>query len=382
MRRSWVLLAALASACTTTPIAPRDDALFRDELFGPPTERIAAEDIFALSEPMRRYLREDIADRLRLRGPQFGLVEALRGTGQLKLEYDAAVTRNAAEAFAAKSGNCLSLVIMTAALARELGVPVRYQSAYLEETWSRAGNLLVRSGHVNVTLDRRLLDADRYRFTRILTVDFLPAEDIRGLRTYEIGEATIVAMYMNNRAVEAFVQGRVDDAYAWVRESIRHDAAFVSSYNTLGVLYLDRGALDAAAQMFERVLAARPDNTRAMANLAETLARQGKSAEAATLRERLAGIETAAPFHYFNLGRAAMERGDYAAARDHFAKELARAGYNAEFQHWMGVASYRLGDHAAAAHHLALAREYSTTRGDRELYAAKLAWLKAHASVP
>jgi Tfp pilus assembly protein PilF len=399
MRVLPMFLLVLLSACATAPMAPRHEELFHDELFAAPTERIAAEDIFTPSEAMRRFLRENIAERLsvhgpqhglteamrgagevRLYGPQYGLVAALRGVGELRLEYDATATRNAAETFAAKSGNCLSLVIMTAALAKELGVPVRYQSAYLEETWSRSGDLLVRSGHVNVTLESRLVEASRNQLGRSLTVDFLPAEDLRGLRTVEIGEGTIVAMYMNNRAVEALVRGEVDNAYAWARESIRRDPTFVSALNTLGVIYLRQGALAFAEQVFGRLLTSQRDNTRALANLAEVLTKQGRITEAAAMRERLAQLETAPPFHYFNLGVAAMKRDDYVTARDYFAKEIARAEHNAEFHHWMAVASFRLDDRTTAARHLALAREYSTSRGDRDLYAAKLAWLRAQAS--
>lgn len=378
--RLLLLLCLLLSACATPqPVAPRPEFLFHDELFAAPSERVGADDIFALSEPMRQYLRVDIADQLRNRSPQVGLIEALYKKGQLKLEYDAAVTRNAAEAFEARSGNCLSLVIMTAALAKELGLQVRYQSAYLEETWSRSGNLLLRSGHVNVTLDRRLKDSRRYLLPNALTIDFLPSEEIRGLRTIDISEETVVAMFMNNRAVEALVQGRIDDAYAWARESIRHNPEFMSSHNTLGIIYLRKGALQPAEQIFSYVLEREPENTRAMANLAEAFARQGKVAESNALRQRLAQLEPEPPFHYFNLGLAAMKRGDYRSARDLFAKEVARADYRSEFHYWLGLASFKLGDVEKASKHLTLAREYSTNRGDRDLYAAKLAWLKAHA---
>lgn len=372
-----LLLIAMLAGCATPPALRDTEALFHDELFAAPTERVGDEEIFALSEAMRRYVRTDIAEKLRSRGPQGALLDALQGRGELKLEYDGSFTRNAAQTFAARSGNCLSLVVMTAALAKELNLKVRYQSAYLEETWSRAGNLLMRSGHVNVTLGPRL--GDEYsRFGAWLTVDFLPPQEIRGLRAVEIDERTIVAMFMNNRAVEAFVQGRIDDAYAWARESIRRDPAFASALNTLGIVYLRSGALHPAAQAFGRVLAMQPDNTQAMANLAEVLERQGRPGEAHALRQRLAQLETAPPFHYFNLGMAAMKRDDYRAARELFLKELDRAEYSAEFQFWAGVASLRLGDHEAALRHLALAREYSTSRGERELYAAKLARLKAN----
>ena len=187
MRISFaLLLIALLSACATPPAAPRHDALFHDALFAAPTERVAADDVFALSEPMRRYLKVDIADQLRSRGPQAGLIEALYSKGQLRLDYDAAVTRNAADAFAARSGNCLSLVIMTAALAKELGLQVRFMSAYLEESWSRSGNLLLRSGHVNITLGHRIADADRYRFANLRALNFV----IRGLLQEGVAAST------------------------------------------------------------------------------------------------------------------------------------------------------------------------------------------------
>jgi tetratricopeptide (TPR) repeat protein len=376
------LLALLLTACATPPPAPRVEHLFHDKLFGSSSERVGPEDVFALSDAMRRYLRFDIADQLRDRGKQAGLVEALYRKGQLKLEYDSAVTRNAAEAFDARAGNCLSLVIMTAALAKELGLQVRYQSAYLEEAWSRSGVLLLRSGHVNVTLDRGIRDHGRYRSSVAMTIDFLPSEEIRGLRTIDVSEETIVAMYMNNRAVESLVQERLDDAYAWARASIRQNPAFMSAQNTLGLVYLRKGALAQAAEVFEQVLATEPENTRVMANLAETLTRQGRTAESAALQRRLAQLEPYPPYYYFNLGLAAMRREDYRAARDLFAKEVSRADYQSEFHYWLGLASFRLGDVEQASKHLALAREYSTSYGDREIYAAKLAWVKAHSPRP
>jgi hypothetical protein len=73
-----------------------------------------------------------------------------------------------------------------------------------------------------------------------------------------------------------------------------------------------------------------------------------------------------------------MQRGDFKAARDWFAREVRRADYNAEFQFWLALAHYRLGDVDAARKHLALAMQHSTSRDARDLYAAKLGWLESH----
>ena len=377
MRAASLVVAALLAGCAAAPAPAPPDSLLADRLFAPPREAIRSDDIFALSDAMRRYLAVDIADQIRLDGAQFGLAEALRKDTQLKLEYDAARTKNAAATFASRTGNCLSLVIMTAAFAKELGVPVSYRAASLDETWSRAGNLLIASGHVNVTLTRRLLDAKTARDLIPLTIDFVPAEDLRGLRTREVDEATIVAMYANNRAAEAIADGRLDDAYAWAAESVRRDPGFSGAYNTLGVIYLRHGDLGLAERAFGRVLAGDARDTRALANLAETYARQGRSADAEATRRRLAALETYPPYHFFDLGMAAARRDDWRGAREMFAREVARADANHEFHFWLGVADWRLGEESAALRHLTLAIDNSVTRDQHDLYAAKLAWLQS-----
>ena len=381
MRLSPVLLAAscLLAACATAPAPPTGpEALLADPLFAPPSEPIRTDDLFAMSPAMRRYLAIDIADQLRLEGPQAGLMEALREKAKLKLEYDAARTKNAAQTFDTRTGNCLSLVIMTAAFAKALNLPISYRSAYLEESWSRSGSLLISTGHVNITVGRRIFDAKTGRDLSPITIDFLPPEEISGLRTRDIGEATVIAMYANNRAAEALAEGRLDNAYAWAAESVRRDPTFRGAFNTLGVVYLRHGNLDQAARAFEHILAGAPKDTRALANLAETYGRQGRSADAEATRKRLAAVEPYPPFYFFNLGMAAMRQEDFRAARELFAREVARADSNHEFHFWLGVADWRLGDEAAARRHLALAMDNSVTRGQHDLYAAKLAWLQAH----
>ncbi len=370
-------IVALLSACAAAPPPAQPANLLADPLFGAPSERVSTDEVLKVSDAMRRYLAVDIADQIRSKGPQAGLVDALYRRAQLKLEYDAATTKTASEAFDARSGNCLSLVLMTAALAHELKLSVRFQSAYLEEAWSRSGNLLFASGHVNITLGRRMLDAGTMRDINPWTIDFLPAEEIRSLRVRDIDENTVLAMYANNRAAEALARGRLDDAYAWSAEALRKDPAFVTSYNTLGVVYLRHNDLALAERVFAYVLEREPKNTRALANIVETYTRLDRVADAAAAKTRLAAIEAVPPFHFFNLGLDAARNSDWQAARDFFAREVARADYYHEFHFWLGVADWNLGDMAQASKHLQLAMDNSTTRGQHDLYAAKLAWLQS-----
>jgi len=381
--RTWLLLSfcTLLAACAgPRELTQRPEHLFDDRLFATPSERVDPQDVFALSDAMRRYLQHpQIEAQMRKKGAQRGLLEALYTTGELRLEYDAKTTRNAAQAFDERVGNCLSLVVMTAAFAKELGLQVRYQSAYLEETVSRSGSLVLRSGHVNITLDRPFANP-RFSTNEALTVDFLPAEELKGLRTREIDEQTVVAMYMNNRAVEAVVAGRIDDAYAWAREAVRQDPNFLGGLNTLGVVYLRRAALEQANRVFAHVLGRDAENRTALANLANVYARQGRVEESMNLQGRLAKLEPEPPFHYFHLGLAAMKRQDYDTARQMFAREVARDDGYHEFHYWLGLADYELGDIEQARRHMARALESSTSVKQRHLYSAKLDRIQARGS--
>jgi len=372
---------ALLAACATGPAQRADERVFADARFAPPSERIRAEDVFALSPAMKRYLEREIAEKARSRGKQHGLVDAILADGELKLEYDSARTRNAAQAFEARTGNCLSLVIMTAAFAKELGIPVHYQSVYTDEIWARSGDIHLVIDHINLTLGRRLGEMALGALPpEVLTIDFQPQQDLRNQRSRELPEHTVVAIYMGNRAAEALALGRLNDAYWWAREAVLQDPALVRGYNTLGVVYRRHGDLMQAEQVLRYAMAQESSNPRIVANLAQVLSDMGRDGEAAAMKQRLAQLETDPPFAFFYRGQDALARGDYAAARALFEREVARAPYYHEFHYWLARAYAGLGDEAQVKKHLALAAESSTTRNDRDLYAAKLDRLRSNSA--
>ena len=66
-----------------------------------------------MGRTISKSLATTVATLARTRSRQRALYDALYERGHLKIEYDAAMTRNASETFDAHAGNCLSLVIMT-----------------------------------------------------------------------------------------------------------------------------------------------------------------------------------------------------------------------------------------------------------------------------
>jgi Tfp pilus assembly protein PilF len=376
MKRLMIALLVLLSACAGTPASVQPNAdLFADTSFRPPSERVDATDLFTLSPEMRDYLHSDAFGSLvRSMGKEKGLLDALYTKGKLKVDYDASYTRNAAETFRDRLGNCMSLVIMTAAFAKELDMTVDYQSVDME-TWSRNGDFYLMNGHVNIVLGSRTKMSDVLP-EKVLVVDFVPVPPGSSRGSHLLSEDQIVAMFQNNRAAEALLQGRLDDAYWWTRAAVARDPASAMPLNTLAVIYERHGNKLLAERAYRAALEREPENPNMLRNFETVLAALGKTDEAQAVAKRLASLEPVPPFEYFHKGVAAYRDGQYDKARDLFRREIKRAPYNDEFHFWLAASYLQLGRLADARDELALAVDSSTQVDTRKRYSAKLAHLR------
>ena len=372
-----VAILGLAGCAAPTTSPPSQTGLFIDAAFKPPSVRIVPADALAMSPAMERFADGGMRNEMRAKGVREGLISALYSKGRLQLDYDSVSTRNAAEAFEAHRGNCLSLVLMTASFARHFNLPMSFNSVITEDVWTRYNGMYVAAGHINITLARIAAPTGAMVFgsDSLLTIDFLPASQLTGQRSRVVDESTVVAMYLSNRAAEALTTGDVDNAYWWARAAIDTDPRWLAAYNTLAVLYRRKGLGERAESVLRLVLDREPSNAQALANLTIVLTDAGRVAEAKMLARRLAEIQPIPPYQYFDQGMVAIRAGDYPSARDFFRKEIARDAYVSEFHFWLAVASYGAGDLAAAKDESDKALQNSATIKDRELYGAKQAWL-------
>ncbi len=352
-----------------------------DHLFKPAAERPDAAAVMALSAPMRAFAQQIGFSNRGHDSLQRALLQALYGRRELRLEYDGRITRNAAQAYAAKAGNCLSLVLMTAAFARELGLEVQFNSALVDDQWRQEAGLLLRSNHVNLSLATAFGRALGWRHEsyHTLMVDFLPPDELRGLRTRAISEAMVLAMYFNNRAVEALTASDPDQAYSFVREALAQAPDFAPALNTLAVVYLRAGHLALADQALTQLLAREADNTSALANLALVRDALGLQAQASALRARRAQLEPQAPLQAQADGQRALRLGQPAQALQLFLRELARTGSSADLQFGLAQAHYGLGQTDQAEHALQQARDASADAAERARYGAKIDGLRLQA---
>ncbi len=380
--KKWLLmlLPMLLVACAIPPVVLRPELLFNDALFSPPSVRINASDALALSDEMKQYVRTEIAEQLRTNGRQHGLFNALYDARGLKLDYDASFTRTAAQAFEERTGNCISLVMMTGAFAKEIGLPVQYHIVIGDESWSRTGNLYLANQHVNISLAR---DDAQSGDDDMVTIDFLPKEEIRRQRRRTVTETAVVAMFMNSRAAESMLSGQFDNAYWWARAAIVQDPKYLHAYNTLGVIYLRHRHPNQARRVFETILEHEPANITAMSNLRLVLDMLGLTAESKVLTRRIEQLQPYRPFYFFDLGKEAMKSRDFKAAEALFSQEIDRDQYYHETHFWLAAAYAGLGDVEQLRKHLMIAIENSPTKLLHDTYVTQLAKVDAlHSSLP
>jgi Tfp pilus assembly protein PilF len=378
LRVGAVLFAASLAGCANVPTARTSDVmpLFRDALFKPPAEPIDSHAIFAVDASMRRFLAEEIIPQTHHKDPRQALLEAL--SGKLLIDYDSQTTHIASQTFAARQGNCLSLVIMAAALARQLDIRVTYQEVYDFDTWSRDAGFAILSQHVNLVLGPRRQNFTPYQDDSTpMIVDFLPPRQMAAAVSRPIPEQTVVAMYMNNRAAEVMVSGDVDRAYWFARAALETDPGFANAANTLGVIYIKRNHLAPAERAMRYALQLDPDNVSALSNLSGILAAEGRTAEAQELSGRLARIQRHPPFQFYDRGMEAMQAGQFHEAARLFEKALSQRPYDVPSHFALAVAAAHLGDMRRARKQLELARQNSTTPESRAIYTAKLRHLKS-----
>ena len=333
------------------------------------------QDIFYLDTNAKQFVKNAIGNIVDPVEQLTALVETIFGHSKFNLLYDGNANTTANETFKNRAANCLSMSIMTFAMAEEAGFGVKFQQVDIPEYWTRRDGFSLLNGHINL---RMLPKADPhvYQFqVQGFQVDFDPQTSRQHFPTRVVTKNTVLAMYYNNKGAEALIQHRYTDAYAHFRHAIKADESFESSLVNMGLLYRLNGYYAQAQLAYEYALKLAPDSLTAMENLAYLYSVTDRTEMAETLLRKVERKRVDNPYYFVNLGDTELELGHYDLALQHFKKALSLAKKKHDIYFALARAYYKLGELRLTEHYLQLAKDYAKNSRDEERYQSKLNFL-------
>ena len=350
-----LLAAALAACATRPPAEPVPDALARaDAAFGlRELPQVDAQALFALPPDLRELLQ-----RPELRGLSSGqrlnaLLDAVFGADRKRFGYGSEQSTPAAQTWANRRGDCLSLTILTYATARALGLDAQMQEVRVPAIYERRAGIDFVNRHVNVAVRlRNRSPIEDVLQMQTAVIDFEPLLT-GGERGRALSEAAVLARFYNNLGSQALATGDTQRAYGLYRAAVAADPQYGAAHGNLALLLQQRGLPADAERLLRRAVALGDQPDVALASLHQLLVNQKRTAEAEVVATQLRAAQDADPYHWISRGVAALNEGqDRQAVADlEHAQELT-SGFT-EVHGWLALAYWRMGEARRAREQLA-----------------------------
>lgn len=377
MRASLLLCATLclAGCATTAPVAPpavHPQVFAAPGQFGTRPEIPAPDEVHALTPAQRAAV--------------LGYLDAHEHSGvprnRLLYDYMEQVTQDfnyqgdtlmAGDALALRRGNCLSLAILTTAVAKLAGVDIGYQLVDDIPVYQLSGQLMKRGVHVRSILYETAREPHEgvIVFSRPgIVIDYFPTGGSRFLGN--LRENGYLAMYYRNIAAEALEREDYRTAYWYVLESLQFAPEDSAGLNMLAIVYGRVGDERKAEEIYLYALQVADNQLSLLKNYRSLLLRMNRDAEAQEIEERLARMDDPSPLRWLQLADSAYDDGEYRLAVDYYRRALELAPYLHEGYLGLARAWYEAGELERAEGALKDALENAFRRSTRSLYQAKL----------
>ncbi|MBL4817114.1 MAG: hypothetical protein JKY74_16725 [Shewanella sp.] len=379
-----VLLLLFLQACSASPEPKKINDIsqyFYDEHFDivtglPPAESLLRLPDSAKREVYRQFRRATTLNHNDILPHEWlaNYIDAENGG----FEYRDYRTRTAAQTYGDRAGNCMSLVLLTAALADVVGVDVEFQDIEVPPVWDKQGNFYLINGHVNLRLIPRTRSDRIFVSKRAIQIDFLPERAVRGYNKIRVDKQTVLAMFYNNVAAESLVLGDYDRAYGLLKLGLQQQADYVPALNTLAVLYRYKGLEQQAEILYKLALSVSDHNMNALYNYAILLGSQGRLDEWAKIHKILELDRIANPYYYYDMAQQAYFEREYQDALLWYKRAVDKADYRHEFYFGLSRAYWATGDERLAKKNMEKALSLTRDENNKIRYQAKLHAMKSH----
>jgi tetratricopeptide (TPR) repeat protein len=296
-----IILAGLLGACTLAPVNPPE----LSALDNYPEYEIPNIDLLRVSPEMKEFVRTHTFDKGGRSGKAWSLVYAALDPYLLDFYYDPQVTLPADEAFAARTGNCLTFSSLFIAMARNAGLEAWYQEIKIPAQWSNVNETLLVSMHVNAVVQDRV---------RQYTIDVSRRQQQKNDVARRVDDLEARAQYFNNLGAGALTENDLARSFAYFKKALNTHSGLAYVWSNLGVVYRRNEQTSDAITAYRFALQLDPGLTVALNNLFSVYEEEGDLESAGALQKKVEKNRRKNPYYLHYLAEIANEEQRYSDA--------------------------------------------------------------------
>ncbi|MCW8879685.1 MAG: hypothetical protein OQK51_21705, partial [Kangiellaceae bacterium] len=343
-----------------------------DSSFGTRPEIISTQELFSLSQEQKNEFLA-FKDLQKEQSIESNRIVSNYLESHLKNFNYYSDTFAAKDALVKMQGNCLSLAILTKALANLLDVEVSYQLVETTPIYQKEGNLIVSSQHVRTKLLKPIENKKPGDFTFWrggLVVDYFPDMGSHVLK--QLDEKEFFGLYYRNKSAEALINGNPNLAYWMARKSLELNPNDVYGMNMIALAYFDKNNHEVAEKVYLFGLKNSDDKLDLLTNYLTLLKRQKRVAEAKVIAEEITKYKDNNPFKWISLANQAYNERDYSQAIVYYRKASRMAPYLHQPHAGIARSEAQMGELSTAEKEIRKALEKAHRRDTKAMYQAKL----------
>lgn len=233
-------------------------------------------------------------------------------------------TLSASDTLAQLRGNCMSLALLTQALANLAQVEVRFQLSYREPVVDLQQGMLISVNHVRSYLMTQPAEQAGAKLSAVI-VDYFPGPTT--ISGSMLDDSSFIALLYNNLAAEAWFAGQRQQALAHLVYGLSQAPTDSMSINSLAVMLKQQGQLSAAKAWYQYGMQ-QSDVDLALLQNYQLLASQTGDRQTYQHLNQLIDRYPAGdgdPFVWFNLAQRAEQQGHADTAYHYYQRLLQRA---------------------------------------------------------
>ena len=279
-------------------------------------------------------------------------------------------TLSAADAFAQKTGNCLSLAILSTALIKETDLRYQYNKVHSDPTYQRYDNIELVSSHVNVTILSPLNTTGALWISGSVTIDYFRGNN--SFNSVVVSSEEVEVMFWNNLSSEALIAGNLDLAFSYALKANSIDPLYPETLNLLAILYNRKGHSEYAYSVYDFMDKNEIVSFSAIDNFVSLLVHMGDTKRASVLSNKIQHINDDNPYTWLYRGMAHLEKDEYVLAERYLLKSENYGPYLDEPLFNLAKLYAQQNRVKEAKEALLKAKELAYTSDDKRRYQAKI----------